>query len=513
VSERALRHGPTCAVLLALGALLSGITILWGINPHDEGLVLSSAARITEGELPYRDFYANYGPGQYFFVAGLDGLFGPSLLSWRVVRVALDAIVGVLAYLLARREAPPWLALLAWVGVAGAMAFPSIPSPNPAAIALGLGAILVAPRRPAVAGALAGLAVVFRVDVGLAAVGGAVLAALPAGGLRQERGAAVRATLRVAGAAAVVAIVLLAPVVLAAPREAWEQTLGFALDEQGLQRLPLPGAYDGSLQPNLILDHYFAYVLLGGGLLWAAIALRERLGLRAWAAAPLALAGAAYLLARADEFHFIPLAAILPVLLAIVAARARSAGHMLSFAAACAVLTLIALHGLDEKRIQALSPPPLERLDVDVADGVKARTDDARALAALVAYVRPRVPEGRPVFVANPRHDIVRVGNPLLYVLLQRDNPTRYDVFQPGVVTSAPVQAEMVRDLERARPALVVRWLNPAASQREPNGAGRSSGVRILDRWLAERYTEVRRFGDYAVLRRAITTPDPAAAG
>jgi hypothetical protein len=94
------------------------------------------------------------------------------------------------------------------------------------------------------------------------------------------------------------------------------------------------------------------------------------------------------------------------------------------------------------------------------------------------------------------------VGNPLLYVLLQRDNPTRYDVFQPGVVTSKPVQAEIVRDLEHARPGIVVRWLSPVASQPEPNGAGRSSGVRILDRWLARRYVQERRFGDYAVLRR-----------
>ena len=53
------------------------MTILWGINPHDEGLVLQAGARIADGQLPYRDFYANYGPGQYFLVGGLDALFGP----------------------------------------------------------------------------------------------------------------------------------------------------------------------------------------------------------------------------------------------------------------------------------------------------------------------------------------------------------------------------------------------------------------------------------------------------
>ena len=484
----------TPVVLFALAALLSGVTILWGINPHDEGLVLQAGARISEGQLPYRDFYANYGPGQYFVAGGLDLLFGPSLLTWRVVRVALDATVAVLAYLLARREAPEPLAVGAWLAVAGAMAFPSIPSPNPAAIALGLGALLLAGRRPALAGALAGLAVVFRVDVGVAAVAGAVLAAWPGGGRR--------AALRAAGAAAVVAVVLLAPVVLADPRDAWDQTLGFALDEQGLQRLPLPSLDPGSLQPNKVLEHYFPYLLLAGAALWAALAVRSRAPLRDWAPGPLLLSGVGYLLARADEFHYIPLAAVLPVLLVIVAARERAAGRTATFAVACGVVAVMALHFLDEKRIQALSPPPLSRLDVDVADGVKAETADAAAIAGLVRYVRARVPPGRPVFVANPRYDRVKVGDPLLYVLLNRPNPTRYDVMQPGVVTTAPVQREIARDLDRARPALIVRWLAPVASEAEPNGAGRSSGVHVLDRYLARTYAPVRRFGDYEVLRR-----------
>jgi hypothetical protein len=166
------------------------------------------------------------------------------------------------------------------------------------------------------------------------------------------------------------------------------------------------------------------------------------------------------------------------------------------------VLALIALQALDRKRIQLFSPPPLATLHVDVADGVRAPVAEAHALDQLVPYVRARVPPGKPVFVANPRFDLVKAGNPLVYVLVDRPNPTRYDVMQPGVVTTAGVQREMVHELERSPPRLVIRWLNPVAAQREPNGAGRSSGVRILDRYLARSYLERRRFGDYAVLSR-----------
>jgi hypothetical protein len=476
--------------LFLLGALLSGLTIRWGINPHDEGLMLQAGERIADGQLPYRDFYANYGPGQYFLIGGLDWLFGPSLLTWRILRVALDAGVALLVYLLVRRDAPEPLALAAWLAAAAAMAYPSIPHPNPTALALALGGLLLADRRPAAAGALAGLAVVFRLDVGLAALAGVAL-------LAGRRG-----VWRVALAGAAVACALMAPVVIAAPGDFWDQTIGFALDEQELQRLPLPGAWEGGFEPNKILQHYFPYVLLGGTALWLAVAIRGRVPARLWAPAPLAAAGVLYLLARADLFHLVPLAAVLPVLLATAAARERAGGRTASAVALVLVLALIALQGLDRKRIQLLDPPPLATIHVDVADGVEAPPAEAQALTELSRYVRARVPPGEPIFVANPRFDLVRVGNPLVYVLVGRPNPTRYDVMQPGVVTTAPVQREIVRDLERSRPELVIRWLSPVADQPEDNGAGRSSGVRILDRYLARAYAPQRRFGDYLVLGR-----------
>lgn len=477
-------------LLFAAGALLSGLTILNGINPHDEGLVLQAAARIVNGELPYRDFYANYGPGQYYLDGALDFVLGPSLLTWRIVRVALDALVAVLAYALVRREGSEPLALLAWVAALFAMAHPTLPHPNAAALALAFGAILLARRSPVAAGVLAGVAFAFRFDLGAAAAVGAALAAA----------AAARSPLRVLLAALFTGAVLVLPFVVAAPGDFWDDTFGFALDEQSLQRLPLPGGWDGGFELNKILAFYMPWVLIGGLALWGVAAAALRPPLRIWAALPVALAGLAYLLARADEFHLVPLAAALPVLLAATAPHARRAAFTLALALPVA---LIALNGIDQNRIDLIDPGPLRPIHVDVADGVKAPPAEARALEQTVAYIRRAVPPGRPIFVANPRHDLVRVGNPLLYVLADRENPTRYDVMQPGVVTTAPVQREIVRDLRRSRTGLVVRWLSPVAAEREPNGAGRSSGVRVLDRYLAAVYKPVARFGDYQVLRLA----------
>ncbi len=107
--------------------------------------------------------------------------FGPSLLWWRIVRVVVDAVVALLAYKLIRRVTTNEpIALLGWLAAAGAMAWPATPSPNPIALPLVLAALLLARDHRLWAGALCGLAIVFRPEIGAA---GAVAVALAGGGL------------------------------------------------------------------------------------------------------------------------------------------------------------------------------------------------------------------------------------------------------------------------------------------------------------------------------------------
>jgi len=496
---------PRQLALLALAAGLSGFTLLRNISPHDEGLVLQAGARIASGQWPYRDFWTNYAPGQPLLIAGLDRVFGVSLLSWRILRVALDATVSLLAYRLARRQASEPLALAAWLAVAGAMAFPTGPGPNPAALALALGAVLAARSAPLAAGALAGLAVLFRIEVGVAAAVGLLLVAPPG-----RRAAAL-------GASMGVAVLVLAPFAAVAPDSMADDTIGF-LGLQHLQRLPFPLDFDGPLRTSKLIEFYIPLVLVTSAGLWLAAIAGQAASRRArrvaadedavggtalrsesLALAPLALVGVLYLLARTDEFHLVPLAATLPILLAAACANERRLAIRVALLAA---LALIAAHGLERRAGQALHPPALADVPGPAGDGVQTTRPDARALAGLLRAVRSQTAPREPIFVANPRHDLVRVGDPLLYVILDHPNPTRYDVMQPGLTTTAPVQREIVRALERSRTHVVVRWLDPTASRPEPNGAGRSSGVHILDRYLASNFAQYRRFGPYALLRR-----------
>jgi hypothetical protein len=479
--------------LWAGSALLCALTVRHGIQPNDEGLMLQAAARIAGGEVPYRDFWWFYPPGQPLVLAGLHALFGPSLVAWRVVRVAADATVALLAWRLALRGgAPPAAALAAWLAATLAMAYPSGPHPFPITLALCLGALLAHERHPAAAGALAGVAAFWRIEFAAYLCLGILLA---------------RPRLAFALAAAGVAAALYLPVVaLAGPGRAFDLLIRYPVADFGdYQGLPFPLGYDGPLNTSSVggfladsaenlLVFYVPLVLvlgLAAGLLAAGLT-RER-----WRVAPavFALGMLHYLLARPDVFHAAPLAVMVAILAAWAAARITVVAVVALVALGCTVV-----EGLD--RSWLVLREETVPLHVAGAGGIRVPPATARDVEATVRAVQARTAPGEPIYVATRRADLVTAGDPLLYVLARRPNPTRYDIQAPGVVTSAPVQREIVADLERTRPAVVVRDASPVTAAPEPNAAGRSSGVRLLDAYLARAYRPEERHGDLIVLAR-----------
>ena len=175
--------------------------------------------------------------------------------SWRILRVALDATVGLLAYRLARREAPERYALLAWLAAAGAMAFPTGPGPNPPALALALGAAAARPPEPA-RGRRAGR----PGDP------------LPAGDRRWRRSPAwrwraPRPPRPGRGVALGVGALTLAPFFVVDPAAMVSDTIGF-LGIQHLQHLPFPLAFHGPLRPSKLIEFYMPLILVAGIGVW-----------------------------------------------------------------------------------------------------------------------------------------------------------------------------------------------------------------------------------------------------
>jgi hypothetical protein len=478
------------ALLFVAGLALSGITALEGVQPNDEGLMLKAAARIADGQVPYRDFWWFYPPGQPYLLAALWELAGPSLVAWRVVRILANATVAALVYLLARRGASERWALVAWLVALLAMAYPTGPHPFPIALACALGALALHERHPVWAGVLTGACAAWRVEFAVALGAGIAL------GHVDHR--------RYVPAAIASAVALYAPVVVAAGLgPSWDLLVDYPLtDFRDYQTLPFPLAYDGpldtssmrgfvrhSLEPLLL--HYLPLVLVVG--LLAILAdggwRRERRPYVVFAGGALA-----YLLVRPDLFHTAPLA----VMVAVLGAWTASASPRRALAwAAAGVLAYAAVEGLDRQWL--VLRDDTRRLELPVADGVRVPLEDARELEEVVASL-----DGRRFYVLGMRGDRVTAGHPLLYVLAGSPNPTRYDIAAPGVVTSEPVQREIVADLERQPTPFVVRWLDPVTAAPEPNLAGRELGSRLLDQYLARSYRAYRRVGSFLILERRV---------
>jgi hypothetical protein len=250
------------------------------------------------------------------------------------------------------------------------------------------------------------------------------------------------------------------------------------------------------MDPNKVLERLFPALLVIFSVLWAVAVLPRGRGL---ALVPLLFVGLAYLLARTDEFHLLPVAAILALALAAGGARESRLAWKIALGTG---LAIIVLHGMDRQLGKVTDGTTMAGFDLPDVSGMRTTPDDARALEALAAAVDRRTGAGDPILSAPPRYDRVRVGDTLLYTLLDRGDPTRYDVVQPGVVTTAKVQREMRADLERTQTKLIVRWLASVARATENNGSGQSSGVTLLDDYISAHYARVGRYGDYLLLAR-----------
>ena len=170
---------------LVLVFLCSFLILFFGMSRHpivyDEGLILTAAMRVAAGQLPHRDFYANYGPAQFYLIAGMFKLFGESVLIERILDFFLKALVVTSVFAIAaaycRKSIAVGVAMItvSWLFFLSGSGSTIIPVSllNLIASALILPVFVrsVSARRMFAAGAVAGAATLFRYDTGVALLG------------------------------------------------------------------------------------------------------------------------------------------------------------------------------------------------------------------------------------------------------------------------------------------------------------------------------------------------------
>ena len=175
--------------LLALGALALGLLLLtvltwkkWGNPALDAGAELTTAERVADGAVPYRDIRYFYGPLGLYSLAGSFQLFGTSLATAFAFGLAMTAGIVGSFYALARQWLRPTVAavcaaMVMAIGFSGTAFNFILPHSNSATVGLLcliLALLALCRRRPWLAGLAIGAAGLTRPEF----LGVAALAAL-----------------------------------------------------------------------------------------------------------------------------------------------------------------------------------------------------------------------------------------------------------------------------------------------------------------------------------------------
>jgi len=532
-----------CAVALLLVAGFFFLISNSPLNIYDEGLVLYAAERIVRGDLPYLDFQLQYTPGQFYVVAALFQAFGHSLFVERMWDAAVRVLLVVAGFALARTLMPEGpaaaaaLLIMLRLGAAGFHGFAMLPG-----LAFGLlsGACLLAsfPRRRRgwliSAGLLAGVAVLFRQDVGgFAAVTGlGILAAWRRFSSRPRWDAAPGPASGgfapyVFGLVAVIGPPALFFLWRVGPTGLWQEMVvyprsvliaGFSLPYTDLipdfrVLFSVPGWRLGHVEQTwgrwtdfsvpviayVWSTAHIVRVLWRDGLV--AAGRREIWTLIFLTAMGLALLG--YALYRFDPIHavapFVPAAvlisrglwlALAPRQVTLCALGAGLAALALGFLWVGVPLSNWLMGTL------TFRPPvcatPLARTGcVDLREYQRSALELVRRLTA----------PSEPLFVGVSRHHRVPQNDTSFYFLADRGPATRFHELLAGAATPVAIQEEMIARLKRPELRHIVLYAGYEDPSR-PQASGDGSGAPLFDAYVREAFREVVRFGPYSILEK-----------
>ncbi len=509
------------------------------LGAYDEGIILAGGQLVASGAVPHRDFYAVYGPGQFYILAGLFHLFGTSFVVARVYDVVVRAaIVASVFWILARRS-PPLIstgtAVICGLWMFGCEYYLYPIFPVLLVSLLGTGVLLpvdgrpAGPRRLIIAGALTGLSALFRYDAGffvLAAHLTAIALLAPVQGLSRRR-AALNLLRQVAFYGAGTAATFLPPAVVllwlgAGPGFIHDVILQSAYYVP-MRHLPFPGAGALRASPSEVA----VYLPFVAAVLATITMIRTTMAAKPEPFVPesgrrfvlvfglLIIALLIKGLVRPTAIHM--MLAIIPstILIGLLVQRTWRLSPRWRVALRLAIFMAIAppLHQALERGISIFQEPTNTFL-ADATEPDRLNRSASGAGLPNVAGAQMGIADmcaaelvstlsnpGERILVATGRHDKIFINNVALYFATSRLPGTHWHHYDPGLQTRADIQTRIIADMQSAK----VRWVMRDASAddvREPNASAISSGVKTLDLYLLRQYRPVAEFGTISVWLR-----------
>lgn len=553
---------PLLVFLSSLGLLFLGMNRNFGVL--DEGVIVYGAEQVLEGNVPYKDFWGIYTPAQFWVVAGLFKIFGPSLLVERAWDILIRASIALLSYFIVARWGTKRLALISWpiilgwlwaVGTYGYPLFPALFFTMLSACFF-IEAVLN-PRiawMSFLAGVFVGVTAAFRHDIGFYAFLAESISLIVLHVVARRRKVSGQRTIQIylkrhllllclgIGMVGIpVALYLVSQVPL---RDLWNQLIVFpATVYPAMRSLPYPSIldslfaiqelFDGSPLRTAVLDilyfipFYFHFVVIAAALFFLIAKgslngnMKEsRDGQRMVILFLVILIAVLFLksLVRPHPVHLIHVVTISLVLGAIVltvfTANLRKQLALLVGLGLIAMAIYPALRAtfkLGEEFSMISGPSSGSTREHAEQRWTVAREGDAAIRARYfriaedqakaIEFIERHVSRSDKIFVGNGRHDIAHLSDVMFYFLSGRHSGTKFHEMHPGLTTTSEVQRQIIDELIANKVVYVILYAG-ADNIREPNKSAESTHVTLLDRFLSEEYQEEVRFGMYSVRRR-----------
>lgn len=116
-----------------------------------------------------------------------------------------------------------------------------------------------------------------------------------------------------------------------------------------------------------------------------------------------------------------------------------------------------------------------------------------------VNYIKSITADDERIFVCNFRNDKIYVNDMLFYYLSDRLPAVKYHELHPGVATTAPIQNEIIESLEAHRTRYIVQFYNPIdAAEIEST----FEGSKLLDEYIAYNFNLDKDYGSYRIMKR-----------
>jgi hypothetical protein len=522
-------------------------------NIYDEGLVLTAAMRVAAGQIPHRDFYAIYGPAQFYVLAGLFKLFGASILVERLfdlfIKALLVAAVYATASLYCRKSVAAGTSAVAAFWVFGLLNETCGSAMTPVSLLNLIGSVLmlsvfrgpVPMRRLLAAGAVAGIATLFRYDTGIALLG--INACV----------IAIAVYLRLSGTSTRMrafsstfwpyllgfVLVILPPLLYYRSVAAFHPFIHdiFLFSGRYYHRnrnLPFPPISLEEFDNSAI---YTTIVIVGISICVAALPsfgvpsnrVRNLLGdpeKQRWHGFLTAfglLALGMYLkgFVRISLVHLflsiIPSLLLLAILVEHRSTLPRAGRVSVMCLAWVFVLSAVWSAGREvknlysersslPKRVFSLVSRRSTELQKEwcktsnsLTRGICFLPDDGRIQT--VEFIASHTLPGQRLFVGLTSHDRIFANDNLIYFATQRLPATKWSHFDPGLQNRYDIQAEIIHELNSNAPPYIVRD-SEFDSYSEPNESSKSSGVTLLDEYLHSEYQHIDTFGTMSVWQR-----------